>query len=177
MVPACVVSPWPFRHARTCSGHPRLSTHQKSKTWMASDLGLARGPHSLECRKSGKPRLAVTSTAMTKRGQSENAEVLRDDSIVEPDRTGGSAKDDASGIDDDDIIGEIERELDVLLDQDDRLAFRLELRDGASDLGHELRCQPFGGLVHQQHARIAHESACDRQHLLLAAGERACDLS
>src|SRR5216683_8250039 len=83
--------------------HVFLQARHRRQTWMASDLGLARGPHSLECRKSGKPRLAVTSTAMTKRGQSENAEVLRDDSIVEPDRTGGSAKDDASGIDDDDI--------------------------------------------------------------------------
>src|SRR5229473_3387919 len=73
-------------------------------------------------------------------------------------------------------VGEVEGQLDVLLDQHDRLPLGLELRDGAADLGHQLRREPFGGLVHQQHARIAHECAADREHLLLAAGQRAGEL-
>ena len=33
------------------------------------------------------------------------------------------------------------------------------------------RREPFGRLVHQQHRRVGEERACDREHLLLAAGE------
>ena len=36
--------------------------------------------------------------------------------------------------------------------------------------------RPFRRLVHQQHARIAHQRAADRQHLLLAAGQMRGDL-
>src|SRR5262249_37522874 len=61
----------------------------------------------------------------------EHAKMLRDDRVVELDLAGRSAKHHPSGIDDDDIVGEVERELDVLLDQDDRLALGLELRNGA----------------------------------------------
>src|SRR5207253_420980 len=41
-----------------------LDSSRRRKPWMASDLGLARGLH-LKWRKSGEPRLAVTSPAMT----------------------------------------------------------------------------------------------------------------
>src|SRR5262249_60633159 len=77
---------------------------------------------------------------------SKHTQVLRHNGVVELDLIGGAAKHDATGIDDDDIVGEIEGELDVLLDQHDRLSFALELRDGAADLGHPLRREPFGGL-------------------------------
>src|SRR2546430_226217 len=84
------------------------------------------------------------------------------------DLTGPAAKYHAACIDNDDIVGEIERELDVLLDEDDGLPFGFELRDGAANLCDQLRREPLGWLVHQQHARIAHERASDREHLLLA---------
>jgi len=32
-------------------------------------------------------------------------------------------------------------------------------------------CEPFGGLVHQQQARISDQSAADGEHLLFTAGE------
>src|SRR6266481_2657451 len=107
---------------------------------------------------------------------SEDAEVLGYDGIIEPDLIGPAAKHHAASIDNDDIVGEIERELDVLLDEDDGLPFGFELRDGAANLCDQLRREPLGWLVHQQHARIAHERASDREHLLLATGERARDL-
>src|SRR5438132_117339 len=47
--------------------HVFLSAPWKRQTWMASDLGLARGPHSLSELQVGFTRLAVTSTAMTPR--------------------------------------------------------------------------------------------------------------
>src|SRR5713101_5788539 len=108
--------------------------------------------------------------------RSEHAELLGDHGVVDLDLASGSGEHHLPGIDDDHVVGEVECELDVLLDEHDRLPFGLELRDGAADLGDELRREPLGRLVHQQHARIAHERAPDREHLLLAAGERARDL-
>src|SRR5262245_44754275 len=87
----------------------------------------------------------------------KHAEMLRHDRVVELDRAGAAAKHHPAGIDDDDVIGEVEGELDVLLDQHDRLALGLQLRDRAADLGDQLRRQPLGRLVHQQDARIAHQ--------------------
>ena len=47
------------------------------------------------------------------------------------------------------------------------------LRDGAADLGDDERREAFGRLVQQQEPRVAHQRAADREHLLLAARERA----
>src|SRR5262245_13480663 len=88
--------------------------------------------------------------AVSLRPRLEHAEMLRHNGVVELDLIGGAAKYDATGVDDDDVVGEVEGELDVLLDQHDRLSFGLELRDGAADLGHQLRREPLGGFVHQQ---------------------------
>src|SRR5262245_36233813 len=145
------------RHARTCFGHPRLPLQKQSKTMAGTSPAMM------------KWGIVVSST-------SEHAEVLGDNGIVELDLIGGPAKYHAAGIDDDDVVGEVEGELNVLLDQHDRLSFRLELRDRAADFGHQLRREPLGRLVHQEHARIAHERPSDREHLLLAAGERAGQL-
>src|SRR3979411_2692304 len=63
------------------------------------------------------------------------------------------------------------RAAEILLDQQDGEALLLEPRDGASDLLHDHRREPFGGLVEQQQARAGAQYAPDRQHLLLSAGE------
>src|SRR5262249_44487531 len=107
---------------------------------------------------------------------SKHTEMLRHNGVVELDLIGGAAKYDATGVDDDDVVGEVEGELDVLLDQHDRLAFGLELRDGAADLGHQLRRASLGGFGHPRLAGIAKERAANRQHLLLAAGGRPGEL-
>ena len=93
--------------------------------------------------------------------------------VVAADFGDASGEDDPAGVQDNDVIGELERELDVLLDEHDRLALALQPRDRAADLGDDERREAFGGLVHQQHARVAHQRAADREHLLLAARERA----
>src|SRR4030081_1242507 len=63
----------------------------------------------------------------------------------------------------------------VLVDDQDRLALRLEPFHAAPDLGADERCQPFRRLVEDEQARIGHQGASDREHLLLAAGERAAE--
>ena len=77
---------------------------------------------------------------------------------------------------DDDVVGEVQRQLDVLLHQHDRKPLALEPGNSAPDIGDDLRRQPFGRLIHQQQARIAHQRPADRQHLLLAAGKQAGEL-
>src|SRR5262249_28164539 len=52
------------RHARACHGHPRLAFLTAVKTWMASQLGLARVAR-YEVPEVGHTRLPVTSRAMT----------------------------------------------------------------------------------------------------------------
>src|SRR5262245_66294734 len=70
---------------------------------------------------------------------SKHTQVLRHNGVVELDLIGGAAKHDATGIDDDDIVGKGEREFDVLLDQHDRLALGIYMRDGAAELRPQLR--------------------------------------
>src|SRR5713226_4618701 len=101
----------------------------------------------------------------------KHTEMLRDQRLVDLYLVDAAAEDNTPGVEHDHIIGETERELDVLFYQHDRLAVLLEARDRAADLGNDQWCQALGRLVHEQHARIAHQGAPDRQHLLLAAGE------
>src|SRR3989442_12041689 len=65
----------------------------------------------------------------------------------------------------------------VLVDEQDRLATRLEAFHAAPDLGPDERRQPLGRLVEDQQSRVGHQRAADRQHLLLAARERAAEAS
>src|SRR5262249_53046946 len=83
---------------------------------------------------------------------------------------------DTAAVEDHDVVGHVEHELGVLLDQHDREPLGLQPPDRRHDLGDDLRRQPFRRLVHQQHAPVRHQRAPDRQHLLLAARERAGDL-
>ena len=74
-------------------------------------------------------------------------------------------------------MGEPERVIGVLLDQEDgELVALVERADGGEDLLHHQRRQPERRLVEQQQPRPAHQRAADRQHLLLAARERAAAL-
>ena len=74
-------------------------------------------------------------------------------------------------------VGELERVEGVLLDQEDgQLLVGVELPDGGENLPRDQRREPERRLVEQQQPRPAHQRARDRQHLLLAAGQRAAAL-
>jgi hypothetical protein len=60
-----------------------------------------------------------------------------------------------------------------LLHQQHRDSLGVKLLDRLGHLLHQQRRQPHRRLVQQQHLRARHQPARDRQHLLLAAGERA----
>ena len=84
---------------------------------------------------------------------------------------------DAAAVEDHDVVGDVEHQLGALLDQHDREAAFLQLADGGHHFCDDLRREAFGGLVHQQDARIVHQRPADRQHLLLAAREIAGGLA
>src|SRR5437660_3957898 len=69
-------------------------------------------------------------------------------------------------------VGDAGREADVLLDQQHRDTVRFHRADQLADALHDHRREPFGRLVEQHRARAGAEHARDREHLLLAAGER-----
>ena len=74
-------------------------------------------------------------------------------------------------------MGELQRVKGVLLDEEHRQAFRLvELGDDVEDLLDDQRREAERRLVEQQQPRPAHQRARDRQHLLLAARQRAAAL-
>src|SRR5579864_5460412 len=71
------------------------------------------------------------------------AEILRDQLVVAKELSGSAKKRTASRIEDHCVIGDVECELAVLLDENDRLPLRLQALDGLADFGDELRREPF----------------------------------
>src|SRR5712664_3013061 len=70
---------------------------------------------------------------------SKDPQVLSDESFVGLRLGGRAGEGDPAGVQDHGVVRQAERKLDVLLDQQDRLAFGLEARDGAPDLGDDQR--------------------------------------
>src|SRR6266436_4038119 len=74
-------------------------------------------------------------------------------------------------------VRQVQRVKCVLLHQEHReLLLAIELLDCTEYLARDERRQSQRGLIEQQQARAAHQSTRDRQHLLLAPGERASAL-
>ena len=75
---------------------------------------------------------------------------------------------------DGDAVGDRRRHPDILLDDEHRdVALLAQPHQHLLDLCDDDGGESFGRLVHDQEARIGHQRARDRQHLLLAAGELA----
>src|SRR6266852_4500028 len=66
----------------------------------------------------------------------------------------------------------LEGGLDVLLDDQDRRALPIERADDLHQALHHQRRETERKLVDHEQARTRHERAADRDHLLLATGER-----
>jgi hypothetical protein len=86
--------------------------------------------------------------------------------------------DHGAAFDDNGAIGNAENFLGVLLDQDRRHAF---VADDAAQRRQEFldddRRQPLERLVEQHDARVEHQRAADREHLLFAAGELVAEIA
>src|SRR6185436_5593219 len=74
--------------------------------------------------------------------------------------------------DDIDVVRYRQREFKVLLDKQNGNAALAQAAHDFLDALNQLRRKPFGGFVHQDERWIRHQGTADREHLLLAAGER-----
>src|SRR6476660_4186384 len=72
-----------------------------------------------------------------------------------------------------DVVRDLERALDVLVDQEDRLALRGQAADQLVDERGHARLDTGGGLVDEEDDRIVHQAAGDLELALLAAAEGA----
>ena len=77
-----------------------------------------------------------------------------------------------SALDDVVAVGDAGEVGDVLVDHQHRLPAALQHRQAVPDFLADQRREAFGGFVEDQQFRIGHQRAADRQHLLLAAGQR-----
>src|SRR5262245_27330173 len=100
-------------------------------------------------------------------------EVLVADRLVLTELTGGAVIADLSLLEHVHAIGQIERESHVLLGEEDREPVGLELPDLLLQVLDDEWGEPFRRLVEEEELRIAHQRACDREHLLLAARQEA----
>src|SRR5215469_1753793 len=90
-----------------------------------------------------------------------------------PELGGAAAPDDLPLLEDEVPVGDPRERPHVLVDDQDRLPPRLEPLHAAPDLGADQRRESLGRLVQNQQAWIGHQRAADREHLLLAARQRA----
>src|SRR5580704_3731524 len=106
-----------------------------------------------------------------------DSHILVDDRVVHAQLgSRGVVPDDALLHDVDPLAG-LERQRDVLLDQQDRHVLLMQHIDDVADLGDHARHQAFRRLVQQDDLRLEHHRAGDGQHLLLAARERPSRLT
>src|SRR2546423_1917154 len=83
----------------------------------------------------------------------------------------GAREDDRALVHDEHAPSDLCGEAEVLLDEQDRESGRAQPLKHITDLFDELRREPLRGLVEEKHGGVSDERACDREHLLLAAGQ------
>src|SRR5687767_12716985 len=153
------VTPCFARSAKIASAPWRVS-------WAVSlsRISTRRTPGSnsnLTCIRADDTALGAASAA--------DAEVCRRYLTVGAQPLGRALEHHRAVVDDIDAVGELQRHLGVLLDQQHADALALELADGAHHGVHDQRREPLRRLVEQQQVRAGQQGARDRQHLLLAA--------
>jgi len=77
--------------------------------------------------------------------------------------------DDAAAVHDADVVADLLRDAEILLDQQDRRAGALDLLKAFDQRANDRRRQALGRLVDQQQAARLDDRPGNRQHLLLAA--------
>lgn len=93
--------------------------------------------------------------------QTSNAQIRSQHRLIALKLGRGAAEADFALVHDVVSVGDGERGVQVLLDQQDRQAFLLETPEHIDDLAHNHRRQSLRGLVEQQEFRIEHQSARD----------------
>jgi len=91
----------------------------------------------------------------------KDTEILRDQFLNVENIVGRTDEHATPGAGDDRAICNVERQLPILLDQNNRLPLLFQTPDGATDLRDDQRCKTFRRLIKQKHLRIAHPRTPD----------------
>ena len=75
------------------------------------------------------------------------------------------------------MIGQWQQRFQILVDHQHRELLGFKFSERSPDIGTHERCEPLGGFIEDQQARIGHQRATDGEHLLFAARERATELA
>src|SRR5258705_13242707 len=106
-------------------------------------------------------------------GLSLESQISLPDPVIMQKLVARPAHDDAPVLENVSALRDLERDGDVLLDEEDRHAALVEEADGAQDFLDHHGGEAERGLVEHDQLGGAHEAAADGEHLLLAAGESA----
>src|SRR5215831_3070740 len=117
------------------------------------------------------PRRGGHQSILLSESWSSRSEVRGRDRLARQ-RRGRAGERDAALLQAIDVVRRLERLHDVLLDDDEGTAFGDDRRQAGIDLAHHDRRETETDLIAEQKFRVRHQRAADRDHLLLAAGER-----
>src|SRR5215471_12381203 len=105
------------------------------------------------------------------------SEVQAPDRVVRAEDLRWPLQHDATGLEEEHVVGERQSERRVLLDEQHADAFlAVDRADDPEDLAHDQGRETERWLVQQQESWPEHQGAGDREHLLLAARQAARDL-
>src|SRR5689334_13361727 len=164
--PMRIGSPWPL----TIAGKPNAEPAAVALTALRKRLRLmdiAPPPRSgpgRTLRRAGRP------------GNRSKAEIRLAHPVVVQQLVPGAAHHDPAILEHVGALRDAQRHGDVLLDEQHGHAAPVEEADGVQHLLHDERREAERGLVEHDQLGRAHQAAADREHLLLAAGERAGEL-
>src|SRR5216683_6253093 len=158
------VAAWP--------GLTPTSTPKSTPIMMASDLEVVLIPATSSRVPSSVSRSWGDCQAANLRTPSESEVSLANARIIL--HFGGrAAQNDSSILEDVCAARRVQRDEDVLLDQDERCAFAIDLLNDVDQVVDDVGSQAERQLVDHQQLGPGHQPAPDRDHLLLAARQRA----
>ena len=151
----------------------RVSSRPGSRTSRRSRRSAWTRSREASSRARSRPAVRGPSSGRASDGGGPEREQIAAKRLVVAQRRGEAAEADRALLEDIDPVGEGERELHVLLGEQDGQTLALEPRDLLAEVVHDEGGEPLRRLVEQQQLGVAHQRAGDGEHLLLAAGEVA----
>src|SRR5688572_1339909 len=130
-------------------------------------MAYARATRSVRLRAATRARTSYCCNSAA------DAEIGRGDLPVGAQGGRGAFEDHGAVVDDVDAVGELQRHLGVLLDQQHAYALLLQVADGVHDRVDHERGEALRWFVEEEEVRAGEEGAGDGEDLLLAAGELA----
>src|SRR5712671_958004 len=118
----------------------------------------------------------IMSEPIRSAGRATRAKIGALDDFVLRQFTGISGERHATLFHEIEMVRDLERQMGVLLDQENRHTLAVQFFDDAEDFLDDDRSQAERRLIHQQKPRTRHQRARHRQHLLLSAGQSSCKL-